>query len=519
MELITKPIHYTREGKRIFDQFCLDEDYNVPEAKDDIGRVVQGDVQVRTEDIRLVENYVRVTGKAFFRILCVTASADPKPVVLEGKIPFEEMVYVENGDGDSFFLQNVRTELTVSLVHSRKLSLRVMVEMEIERERLEDEETTVDAEGEENLYRKKQRINLLKLAVSKKDTYRIKETLTLPGTKESIGQLLISDVASRKLDLRLGEDEILIRGELLVFCMYLSADEKVDWIEQSIPYEGQISCEGVSENMYFSVHHALDDTLIDVRLDEDGEMRILGIEATLALRMNIYEEEELEILRDMYSLEQKCEFQTRQAVYEELLMQNQSRCRVTERLELPELKDDVLQIIHSQGGIQMENIQNTSEGIRVEGILHVAFLYLRADDMMPFGSWQGMVPFSYLIECSDMPEEVRNSLTYYVEQLLVTLAGSEAVEIKAVLAFDIFLRKAVAADVITEAHMSPMDLSILNEGPGIVGHIVQEKEDLWSLAKKYMTTLEGIMEVNDLESEEIKPGDKLLIFKENMSIL
>jgi len=34
-----------------------------------------------------------------------------------------------------------------------------------------------------------------------------------------------------------------------------------------------------------------------------------------------------------------------------------------------------------------------------------------------------------------------------------------------------------------------------------------------------MTTVEGIMNVNELENENVKIGDKLLIFKENMSIL
>ena len=57
--------------------------------------MIQGTAEVRTEDIRPVENYVRVTGKVYFQILYVTASADPKPSVLEGKMPFEEMVYAE----------------------------------------------------------------------------------------------------------------------------------------------------------------------------------------------------------------------------------------------------------------------------------------------------------------------------------------------------------------------------------------------------------------------------------------
>ena len=79
--------------------------------------------------------------------------------------------------------------------------------------------------------------------------------------------------------------------------------------------------------------------------------------------------------------------------------------------------------------------------------------------------------------------------------------------------------RAVPTEVITEVEMKPLDREELAARPGIVGHIVQEKEDLWSLAKKYMTTAEGIREVNGLENDAVKPGDKLLIFKENMSIM
>ena len=235
--------------------------------------------------------------------------------------------------------------------------------------------------------------------------------------------------------------------------------------------------------------------------------------------MNIYEEEESEILSDMYSLEQQCVFDTQDTVLEELLMQNQSKCKIAERLSLPELKEDVLQILHSRGSIQVESEQHTSEGIQIEGILHLSFLYLRGDDAEPYGSWQGMIPFSYLIECAGMTDNACNNMAYHVEQLLVTLAGSEAVEVKAVLSFDTFVRKPVPVEVITEAEMQPVNMEEMEHRPGIVGHIVQEGEDLWGLAKKYMTTIEGIMEVNGLETESTKSGDKLLIFKENMSIL
>ena len=519
MELIRKPIHYTQEGKSIFDQFYLDEDYNVPDQKEDVQRIIQGNAELKPEDIRPVENYVKITGKVYFKVLYMTASGDPRPAVLEGKIPFEEMVYTEGDGNETFFLRNVRTEFTATVVNTRKLSLRIMSEMEVGREWIRDEELTEDVESDVPIYRKTQNMNLLRLAVTRKDTYRIKEELTLPGTKESIGQLLLTDISVRKLDIRMGQDEILLRGDLLVFCMYLSTEEKPDWIEQSVPFEGRILCDGVSENMYYHIQHSLEDTLADIRLDEDGEMRVLGIEATLSLRMNIFGEEETEILRDLYSLDQQCVFETKDTVLEELLMQNQSKCKISERLSLPELKDDVLQIIHSQGSIQVESEQYTEEGIRVEGILHLSFLYLRGNDIEPYGNWQGMVPFSWLIEYPAMPDKVSSSLSSHVEQLAVTLAGSEAVEVKAVLSFDIFLVKLTPVEVITSVRMEPLDMERLSEQPGIVGHIVQNGEDLWSLAKKYMTTVEGIKEINGLNDEKVSSGDKLLIFKENVSIL
>ena len=110
MELIKRPIHYTQEGKSIFDQFYLDEDYNVPDQKDDVSRIIQGSAECRTEDIRPVENYVKVTGKIYFRILYMTASGVPKPAVLEGSLPFEEMVYAESDGNETYFIRGVRTE-------------------------------------------------------------------------------------------------------------------------------------------------------------------------------------------------------------------------------------------------------------------------------------------------------------------------------------------------------------------------------------------------------------------------
>ena len=82
-----------------------------------------------------------------------------------------------------------------------------------------------------------------------------------------------------------------------------------------------------------------------------------------------------------------------------------------------------------------------------------------------------------------------------------------------------FLRGKVTFRNIDSVEEKEIDYKVLEQRPGIIGYIVKEGDELWNLAKYYGTTKEGIMDINHMESEQLKCGDKLLIFKENASIL
>ena len=106
MELIRKQVRMNQMGKTVTDQFMIGGDYNVPDAKSDVGRVLSGEGSLRIEETRRVENYLRVTGKLNFKVLYVTDSGDPRPGALEGMIPFgirNENIFRESADGSGSF--------------------------------------------------------------------------------------------------------------------------------------------------------------------------------------------------------------------------------------------------------------------------------------------------------------------------------------------------------------------------------------------------------------------------------
>ncbi len=519
MEYVTKQMQTYKTGNIITDQFYIDDDYNVPDAKNDVKKVILGEGTLTVEDMKVVENYIRVSGKLNFKVLYVTEEGETRLSCLEGRIPFEEMIYLEQEPAGNLFVQSSSADITVTAIHSRKLSIKTLAELSICSEGKQESELTVDIECETLLYKRFESKEFLKVFTTKKDTYRIKEEVSISGTKENIGTLLWTEVTGRKLDTRLEADELRLQGELQLFCFYESLDGKTDWIEQAVPYEGRIECYGAQDHMYHQIYPELTDVNIDVRMDEDGEMRLIGVEATLEVRLTVYEEERLEILADAYSLDQICTPKITEEEMERLLLQNHSKCKVSEQLSLPEIKDDILQICHNSARIQIEHTESTEGGIQIEGVLHLSFLYVKADDEIPFDTWQGMVPFAYLLESNGTADDMRYGLTYAVEQLSVGLLGTDEIEVKAVLAFNSFLKAPVRIRNIKEIEFVPFDMEEIEKRPGITGYIVRDGDILWDLAKKYNTTVEGIMEVNDLESGDIKAGDRLLIFKENMSIL
>ena len=519
MECITKSLKIQENECRITDQFYVDDDINVPDMKKDVKKIVLSEGTLGVEEIKEVENHIRVAGKLQFKVLYVTDEEEPGLSSLEGKIPYEEMIYIEERPQGNLYVQQEAVELTVTEIHSRKLNIKTLAEITVCAENQKEVLLTTDAVDEKPVYKKYEELEFLRLVAAKKDTCRIKDELMVDGTRENIGTILWTEVTEQKMDTHLEDGALKIDGELQIFCLYESVEGKADWLEKQIRYEGTVDCPEADPRMYHYVQAELGDVNLDVRMDEDGEMRRIGIEATLEVRLTVYEEEKMDVLEDIYAVTRRCRTQRKEEQLERLLMQNHSRCKLNERLALPEIKNDILQICHTGARIQVEHTEMTNEGIQIEGVLHVSFLYIKANDSVPFGTWQGMVPFSYLIESNETMPDMTYLLNHQVEQLSVGLLGGEEIELKAVLAFQSFIKCPVNIRNIESVEVLPVDVEEMEKRPGITGYIVKDGDTLWELAKRYSTTVEGIMKANQLEKEEIKEGEKLLIFKESMSIL
>ena len=154
MEMITKQVEMSRVTRKVTNQFVLDEDFNVPDSKNDIQKIVLGEGTVKVTEVKPVENYLRVQGCVEFHVLYVAEGFECVYECLEGKMPFSEMVYVDNTNQEKLEIKEMHVELQVSLVHSRKVRMKAMVEMSLESEAEMCEEIPMDLDCNCQVYKK-----------------------------------------------------------------------------------------------------------------------------------------------------------------------------------------------------------------------------------------------------------------------------------------------------------------------------------------------------------------------------
>ena len=515
MELITKKVSMLKRKCEAVNQITFDEDLNVPDVKPDIGRMIQKKGEIQIEDIQISEGKAHITGVLAVCLLYVSDSQERKIQSLMGTLHIGETLNLEGlENGDKVQLKWDIEDLSVQLINSRKLNIKALVTFTAYVEEMLETSLPVNVEDDE-ISRKKQDISIMEAAVHKRDTMRVKEDIALSSNKPDIYELLWNTVEIRGLDIRAENDKIGVKGELFVFALYSGNDDNnsLQWLEHSVPFYEEAECPGCSSDMIPNVEVTVPQSDLKVKQDEDGEERIISVDAVLELEMKIYEEEELSLLMDVYTPVKDCHAIREKQKLESLLVKNFSKCKVNDRIKVENSQGKILQICHSDGNVKVDSTRIVENGIEAEGVVRIRILYIISDDEMPFYAMETMIPFTHVIEAKGIDEQCIYHLRTDLEQLSTTMIDSDEIEVKIVMNLNVLVMKQTEMGIIQEIEEQELDREKLRSMPGIVGYQVQQGDTLWDIAKKFYTTIENIMELNGLESEEVKPLDSLILMK------
>lgn len=516
MELIKKPINTSVVKSSKYMQITIDDDFNVPDLKQDIDKIIESCGQISVEEVEAMVDKVRIKGNVGFKVLYGTQKADKPIDSLEGTLDFEEVLNL-----DSTLPTDVaRTvcnidDLNISMINSRKLSVRSLIGINAT---IADEdvlEGAVELEDAEDIQCLNKVIPITNQVNNKKDTFRIRDEIAIPSNKPNVFELIWSSVLLQNQEAKILDKKINIKGDLQLFAIYLGEEEHmpIQYLQVEIPFSGDVECSECSEEMIGDVAIGVGSVLVEVRPDADGEERILNVDVSLDLDIKIYEDTELNLLWDAYSPASRIENTCEDFVYETLIARNNAKTKLSQKVSLRNNQAKILQICNVEGSVKIDDITPVDNGIQIDGVVDVKIIYVSSDDKRPLSSLNGMVPFSYVVEISKMCQTYRYSVVPKLEQLSAIMIDGDEAEIKATVGFGIMVFCEKKARAIKNIEIKPIDYEEINNLPGIIGYIVKEDDTLWSIAKRYYTTIDSIKTINNLDSNELPLGKKLVIVK------
>ncbi len=517
MDLLKKNIQMDQIKCKSNVQLTLDDDYNVPDVKPDIEKIIKEQGNIIIHDISPANGKFLVRGGLEFNILYVGQSHGQLLHNMKGTLPFEEMVNMDAVcEVDSIRVKWELDDMTTSMINSRKINVKAIISLDFLVEDIYDEEAAIGIETEDGVQYQTKQIPVTSLSQSKKDTCRIKDEITISLGKPNIAEILYSEFELQNMDSRLLENKIALKGDLKLFILYVgdTQDQVVQYYENQIPINCMLDCNGCVESMISDIGISILSTDIQVKPDDDGEERILDLEVVLEMDIKIYEEEEMEILSDLYSIKEEIIPIKKDVKYKHLLMKNNSKLRLLESILLEPGQPQILQICSGTGIVKIDEKTVEENGILVEGILEVQLLYITEDDQRPLGMLKGAIPFSQLVEMKGiMPNSVYD-MKASVDQLNMLMISGNEVEVKASINLDTIAFSLLEEKIIVDVENRGSLVEKIQNLPSIVGYIVESGDTLWKIAKEFYTTVDNIKQLNDLESDRIKKGDKLLLIKE-----
>lgn len=515
-------------------QITLDDDYNVPDYRPDIVKVLKEKGELHFDEAKAAAGAAWLKGRLVFRVLYRSDQENGKISCLKGEIPFQEKL---NMDGvqeyDVIQASGEIEDLTIGVIHSRKISVRAVILLKTEEPREKEDELCVGIEADDGCEKRYRNTNILQLLCMKRDQCRQKSEITLPSSKPNVQEILWKSLEIRNLDTKMGQDGVKLSGEVLISVLYQEEEEtdRVQWYEMVIPLDCGVECDaGTEADIIYKVKARPASMELEVKPDYDGEERVLVLELVMNLDIRVWKEQEISMLEDVYSLKKEIIPVCTGVTLHHISVKNDSQCRLNEQMELAESQEKILQICSCEGTVHLESTELTEQGVRAEGILVTELLYITTDDQMPIGSAREIYPFEQLIEIPQQtarternkPEELealerknklQTELDCRISQLSAVMLDQDHVEIKAVIGLDLLAFEQEQIDNITDTREEPLDMEQLQKRPGLVGYIAKDGDSLWSIAKENHTTVEDILRDNHRTDEDLRRGEKILIVK------
>jgi len=516
-ELIREKIVLDKNMGQETVQILIEGDIIVPDVKPDMAVMLQADSKIVIDKVQLSSERINYMGKLSIQVLYL-AKGNDKPVhSMFVTTPIDDFINFDGITKDMWVdvkadIQNI----DYRMINDRKISYKAVAVLTASVEASDQSDIIVHIDNLKDSQQKKNSLQFNAVVARNEGRFALRENINVALGKPNIREILQTNIEVLNQNTKVLNSRVNVFGEMRITILYRGDTDAsiLEFIEAEIPFNEMLDISEAREDMFADILLSVQDNYIQVRPDDDGEDRVIEAEMSITTLTKISSQVNIEILEDAYCTDRHLQITKNTITYPRLICRNKNQSNFKELTQLNDSAPDMLQIFRAKGKAIVDEVSVIADKVVASGVIETDILYIAENDDTPLFSHNTMIPFRQIIDTKGSATDMNVSLETHVEHVGFNMLNGREVELRFLLNFNTTVIEHRKAHMITDVEFEELDKEAINNMPSIALYVVQDGDSLWKIAKRYNTTVEEIIAINEIESPDlIFPGHKLLILK------
>ncbi len=495
-------------------QQLLEKDLIIPEGKPEIAKILDLDATVYGTGKEVVQDKVMVEGIIRYNLLYIEAGDNSSLVQVEDEMGFTE--YVDFEGAKPRMLADVSFQLEhidYDILDSRKINVKTVINIGCRVHHLLQLEALKNFDDSEGIQALRESLRLVSSGEDGRGQTIIREDVEIPDDMPSVMEVLRKDAKAKVLEKKAQDNRIIAHGEIDLTLLYQTGEpqDPMQVLQFQIPFSHFVEVQGAYQGMDCEVKVEVQELDISLRQDIVGDVRVLSLDMILLMEGRVFESYEQDVIVDAYSPGRALDLIKQQITLTHSVGEGQAQSIIRENIGISETMPSIDRILYAEARPLITDYRVMEGQVVTDGVLTGVVLYKPEGEGLPINSIKLDIPFSQAVEIEGIAEDMDCSCEAFVQYISHTLVSPNEFEIKITVLVRAGVMESIEKEILLDIEEMEQEQE---EQSGIYIYFVQPGDSLWSVAKRYNTTINSILRYNDIADQEaLEVGSKILIFK------
>lgn len=486
-----------KTDRKVFEKDCefvLSQDIIVPDSKPDILEILHKNSDICIERGELEGDRLKLNGIVHVDVMYMADNEKNDIRGLNTEIELSQSIDIpeEYREVMPQFLAKVEN-LDCKITNERKLSITAKVNCNVSlqsNDNINYIENIRSDNGDVQVLNN--RLQVSKLLGCELQNISVNEEVSVNDAE--IVELLESSVKIINEEYKLSYNKVLVKADAVISVIYVTQNNNVSTQEIILPFTGFIDMTDVGDNSIMDISYNIKNR--SVKLNDNKEDRKISVNMEIGATIKNFQNADVTMIEDMYSLTRGIGFDTSCISNDMVVCLDNVLHEIKETIDLDEVDCNVIGV---SSKVTRNEIQRVNDKLHIEGEICLE-LMCRDSNRIFVKSYQ--VPYTHIYDNVKIKNSNVYCLNTTIKNVVYTVLNNK-VDVCVDVKFKITIKNRMDFKVVTNVReeenrlICPYSITI---------YYVKPNDSLWSIAKKFGTTIEEIARYNEIDN----PYDTIL---------